>query len=85
VTIDVPNNAPVSPDDSFDMEPDTSLTVNAPGVLGNDYDPDGDSKTEVFEPGNGPFNGWEGGSTPHATAKAVPINCISRAKKPFLS
>ena len=37
-----PNSAPVANDDSWETSVDTTLTVDAPGVLGNDSDPDGD-------------------------------------------
>jgi hypothetical protein len=49
------NNAPVANDDSYTIEQDTTLTVNAPGVRGNDNDPDGDAITSVQDssPGNG--------------------------------
>jgi len=44
VTIEVlcANDCPVAMDDSYDAAEDTPLTEPAPGVLGNDYDPDGD-------------------------------------------
>jgi large repetitive protein len=41
VTIDV-NGPPVAVDDTYDAVQDTPLTVDAPGVLANDTDPDGD-------------------------------------------
>jgi len=41
------NNAPVANDDSYSMDQGTSLNVNAPGVLGNDTDADGDTLTAV--------------------------------------
>jgi VCBS repeat-containing protein len=37
------NDAPVARDDSYTTDEDTPLLVPAPGVLGNDYDVDGDS------------------------------------------
>jgi len=47
VTIDVAcaNDCPVAMDDAYDATEDTPLTEPAPGVLGNDYDPDGDEIT----------------------------------------
>jgi len=39
------NAAPVAEDDAYSMDEDTILTINAPGVLGNDTDADGDTLT----------------------------------------
>ena len=36
------NNPPVAQNDEYNTQQDTSLSVAAPGVLGNDNDPDGD-------------------------------------------
>ena len=49
------NDAPTATDDSFSTDEDSPLTVAAPGVLGNDTDPDGDtlSATLVSSPSNG--------------------------------
>src|SRR5262249_35829203 len=44
----VQNNAPTAVDDSFTTDEDTWLIVAAPGLLGNDTDPDGDSLTVVI-------------------------------------
>ena len=41
------NNPPVATDDSYSMDQGATLDVNAPGVLGNDTDPDGDPMTAV--------------------------------------
>ncbi|MDL9979164.1 Ig-like domain-containing protein [Microbacterium sp. ASV49] len=41
-----PNHEPVAGDDHFEMQSGTTLVVAAPGILGNDYDPDGDSFQE---------------------------------------
>jgi VCBS repeat-containing protein len=38
-----PNSAPMAVDDAYDAVQGTPLNVPAPGVLGNDTDPDGDS------------------------------------------
>ncbi len=43
------NTPPVAVDDSYQTDKDTPLSVPAPGVLGNDYDPDGDPITAVLE------------------------------------
>jgi VCBS repeat-containing protein len=42
------NQAPVAAGDSYSTNEDTTLTVVAPGVLGNDSDADGDSLTAVL-------------------------------------
>jgi len=53
---DVPDNAaPVAVDDAYEMDEDTVLTINAPGVLNNDTDADGDTLTAVLVAG--PTNG----------------------------
>jgi VCBS repeat-containing protein len=44
----VTNQAPVAAGDAFSTAEDTVLTVPAPGVLGNDSDPDGDPLTAVL-------------------------------------
>ena len=43
------NDAPVAVADSYNTIEETQLTVGAPGVLGNDGDPDGDPLTAVPE------------------------------------
>jgi VCBS repeat-containing protein len=57
VTIDVGavNDAPVAVSDSYNVTEDTSLTIPAPGVLGNDTDSDSASLTaaKVSNPANG--------------------------------
>ena len=45
VTVSSENDAPVAVDDSATTAEDTLLNVAAPGVLGNDTDPDGDTVT----------------------------------------
>jgi uncharacterized repeat protein (TIGR01451 family) len=44
-TVSVANGAPVANNDAYQTNEDTPLTVNAPGVLTNDTDPNGDSLT----------------------------------------
>ncbi len=53
VTIDVSpvNDAPVAADDAYAAPEDTPLAVPAPGVLGNDSDPDDDPLSAVLEAG----------------------------------
>ena len=50
VTLDVSfvNDAPVAGDDAYDNTIGPNFTVAAPGVLGNDGDPDGDALTAVL-------------------------------------
>ena len=43
LTVTAVNDAPVAANDSYSTAEDTPLTVNAPGVLGNDTDVDGSS------------------------------------------
>jgi len=43
-----PNRAPVAADDCYSADEDAALTVPAPGVLGNDSDPDGDPISAVL-------------------------------------
>jgi len=59
VTIDVTpiNDAPVATDDSYSTDEDTTLSVDAPGVLDNDSDVDGDSLTVTTTPVSGPTDG----------------------------
>jgi VCBS repeat-containing protein len=51
----VTNQAPVAAGDAFSTAEDTVLTVAAPGVLGNDSDPDHDTLTAALE--SGPTHG----------------------------
>ncbi len=57
VTVNEVNRPPVAAADSYSTNEDTALTVAAPGVLGNDTDPDGDSLTAslVTGPAHGTF------------------------------
>ena len=43
ITINPVNDAPVAANDSYSTDEDTTLTISAPGVLGNDSDIDGDA------------------------------------------
>ena len=49
------NQSPVADPDNHDTNEDTTVTIGAPGVLGNDNDPDGDLLTAVkqSEPSHG--------------------------------
>src|SRR5829696_6498582 len=51
----VPNRAPTAADDSYGTAEDTARTVNAPGVLANDSDPDGNPLSAVLV--SGPSHG----------------------------
>src|SRR5690606_9694856 len=55
ITINAPNLAPVAVADSYQTARNAALTVNAPGVLGNDSDPNGNPITavKVANPANG--------------------------------
>ena len=66
-----PNTAPTASNDSYTTSEDTPLTVAAPGVLGNDSDPDGDALTavSVSDPSHGSVTAKSDGSfsyTPNA-------------------
>src|SRR5207237_1047030 len=49
------SDAPVAANDSYSVSEDTTLTVAAPGVLGNDTDVDGDALTAALV--SGPAHG----------------------------
>ncbi|MGZ5507198.1 MAG: tandem-95 repeat protein, partial [Limisphaerales bacterium] len=51
VTVTPVNDAPVTVNDSYSVNEDTTLTVSAPGVLSNDSDVDGNSLTAVLASG----------------------------------
>jgi VCBS repeat-containing protein len=53
ITVTASSDAPVAADDAYTTDEDTALTVAAPGVLGNDSDPDGDQLTAVVASGPG--------------------------------
>jgi VCBS repeat-containing protein len=55
ITVTAANDAPVAAADAYTTAEDTALTVAAPGVLGNDSDPDGDTLTAVLV--SGPSHG----------------------------
>jgi VCBS repeat-containing protein len=48
VTLNVTNSAPVANNDSYDTLKNTPLNMPAAGVLGNDFDPDGDPITAAL-------------------------------------
>lgn len=54
-TTDPSNGPPVGVDDAFEVVENTGLNVAAPGVLANDFDPDGDpiEVTGVIQPAHG--------------------------------
>ena len=55
VSVLAPNAAPQGQADSYNASEDTPLTIGAPGVLGNDSDPNGDglTATNASNPANG--------------------------------
>jgi VCBS repeat-containing protein len=55
ITVNAVNDAPTAVDDTYTTAEDTALTVDAPGVLVNDNDPEGDSLHTVL--GAGPSHG----------------------------
>jgi hypothetical protein len=55
LTITAVNDAPTAADDAYSTAEDTARTVAAPGVLGNDSDPDGNPLSAVL--GSGPSHG----------------------------
>ena len=48
LTVTHVNHAPVAANDAYSTPQDTALNVSAPGVLGNDSDPDGDALTAML-------------------------------------
>jgi VCBS repeat-containing protein len=55
ITVSPINDAPTAATDAYTTAEDTVVTVNAPGVLGNDSDPDGNQLSAVL--GSGPSHG----------------------------
>ncbi len=55
ITVTPVNTPPLAANNTYTLNEDESLTVAAPGVLGNDSDPDGDPLTAVLI--TGPTNG----------------------------
>src|SRR5206468_3150538 len=51
ITVNPVNDAPVAVGDSFSGNEDTAMAVLAPGVLGNDTDPDGNALTAILVSG----------------------------------
>src|SRR5262249_29321736 len=51
LTVTPVNDAPTATADAYSTDEDTTLTVGAPGVLGNDADVDGDSLTAALVAG----------------------------------
>ncbi len=47
-TCSAPNDPPVAVPDDYNMDQDTTLDADSPGVLGNDSDPNGDSLTATL-------------------------------------
>ena len=55
ITVSASNDVPIATADAYSTGEDTALTVNAPGVLANDSDADGNPLTAVL--GSGPSHG----------------------------
>jgi VCBS repeat-containing protein len=55
ITVTPVNDAPTAVADSYSTNEDTTLSVDAPGVLGNDSDADGDTLSAML--GSGPAHG----------------------------
>src|SRR5439155_10316537 len=55
ITVTGVNDAPVAVNDSYSVAEDNTLTVAAPGVIGNDTDVDGDALTAALV--SGPAHG----------------------------
>jgi VCBS repeat-containing protein len=55
ITVGAVNDIPTAATDAYGTGEDTTLTVDAPGVLANDSDPDGDTLSAVA--GSGPSHG----------------------------
>jgi VCBS repeat-containing protein len=55
ITVNPVNDPPMAQNDTYSTDEDVTLTVAAPGVLGNDSDPDGDSLIAILL--SGPANG----------------------------
>jgi VCBS repeat-containing protein len=55
ITVTGANDGPTATGDTYSTAEDTALTVAAPGVLGNDSDPDGDSLSALVD--SGPAHG----------------------------
>jgi hypothetical protein len=67
----VSNSAPVARDDRYETAEDTVLTIDAPGLLANDSDADGDTLTVVFRssPANGVLDLFDDGSFVYTPAE----------------
>lgn len=64
ITVGVSNDAPEAVADVYTIDEDTALVVAAPGVLGNDSDPDGDPLTVIWPPAAGILAPEHGTLTP---------------------
>jgi VCBS repeat-containing protein len=76
ITVSEVNNPPSASDDSYSTDEDQTLNVSAPGVLGNDDDPDGDTLSAVLvgDVSNGSLTLNSNGSftyTPEANANGT--------------
>jgi hypothetical protein len=67
-----PNSAPVANSDSYNVNEDGTLTVNPPGVLGNDTDADGNPLTAT-QVGPGPSNASSFNFNPDGSFTYTPV------------
>src|SRR5262249_17082228 len=51
ITVNAVNDTPTANNDSYSLDEDTTLTVNAPGVLANDTDVDNAPRTTLLSEG----------------------------------
>ena len=72
VTIDVTNQAPVANDDYYSTLHDQTITEFAPGVVGNDWDNDGDDIYNSATLDTGPTNGTLTYFNPDGSFEYVP-------------
>jgi hypothetical protein len=71
----VGNSPPSAQNDEYNTQQDTPLTVAAPGVLGNDNDPNGDPMTAV--PGTGPAHAASFTLNPNGSFSYMPASGFS--------
>ncbi|MBI2805846.1 MAG: tandem-95 repeat protein [Planctomycetes bacterium] len=57
VTVNVTNETALGVDDAFTVEPDADLIVTGEELLGNDFDPDGETPTASLVANSGPTHG----------------------------
>jgi len=63
ITVTSVNDAPMAANDNYSVNEDAVLVMNAPGVLANDIDVDGDTLSAVLASGPAHAGGWQAGIT----------------------